>query len=164
MENVQFSQSAFKHGATEADIRKAFDTKQYDAELDGEDFKDKNLLIGFDRNASLIEVMYNAIDNDTARVFHAMKCRKTYVELLEEKGTKMKDLTEKEYDELDEFVTKTTPEVKANGTGFISRREVRLMGLSDLSVDYLLTKSEATKKTPAQIIDDLVHEKLAVSA
>jgi hypothetical protein len=76
----------------------------------------------------------------------------------------MKDLTEKEYDELDELVTKTTPEVKANGTGFISRREVRLMGLSDLSVDYLLTKSEATKKTPAQIIDDLVHEKLAVSA
>lgn len=76
---------------------------------------------------------------------------------------KMKDLTEKEYDELDELLTRTTPKVKANGTGFISRREVRLLGLNELSVDYLLTKSEATKKTPAQIIDDLVREKLIAS-
>ena len=77
---------------------------------------------------------------------------------------KMKDLTEKEYDELDELITKTTPKAKANGTGFVSRREVRLMGLDDLSVDYLLTKAEATKKTPAQVIDDLVREKLTASA
>jgi hypothetical protein len=33
---------------------------------------------------------------------------------------KMKDLTEKEYGELDELLTKTTPKVKANGTGFES--------------------------------------------
>jgi hypothetical protein len=76
----------------------------------------------------------------------------------------MKDLSENEYDELDEVLTKTTPRVKANGTGFVSRREVLLMGLSELSVDYLLTKSEATKRTPAQIIDDLVHEKVLASA
>jgi hypothetical protein len=75
----------------------------------------------------------------------------------------MNDLTEKEYDELDELLTKTTPRVKANGTGFVSRREVRLMGLSNLSIDYLLTRSEATKKTPAQIIDDLVREKIVAS-
>ena len=75
----------------------------------------------------------------------------------------MKDLTEKEYDDLDEIITNTMPKLKANGTGFISRREVRLMGLNELSVDYLLTKAEATKKTPAQIIDDLVREKLVAS-
>jgi uncharacterized DUF497 family protein len=80
---ILFSKSASKHGVTEADIRKAFDTKKYDAELDEEGFEDKYLLIGFDRNANLIEVMYNAIDNDTVRVFHAMKCRKVYFELLE---------------------------------------------------------------------------------
>ena len=83
---------------------------------------------------------------------------------LKRRNKKMKDLTEKEYDELDEFITKTTPKLKANGTGFISRRDVRLMGLNELSVDYLLTKAEATKKTPAQIIDDLVREKLVASA
>jgi len=79
------SQSALKHGVTEADIQKAFDTRKYDAELDGEGLENKYLLIGFDHNANLIEVLYNAIDNDTVRVFHAMKCRKTYIELLDVK-------------------------------------------------------------------------------
>jgi uncharacterized DUF497 family protein len=82
---IRYSQSAFKHDVTKADIQKAFDTKKYDAEMDGEGFEYKYLLIGFDRNANLIEVMYNAIDNDTVRVFHAMKCRKAYIELLKTK-------------------------------------------------------------------------------
>ena len=82
---ILFSQSAFKHGVTEADIKKAFDTKKYDAEMDGEGLEGKFLLIGFDCNANLIEVAYNDIDNDTVRVFHAMKCRKVYVELLKAK-------------------------------------------------------------------------------
>ena len=82
---ILFSQSAFKHGVTEADIQKAFETRKYDAELDGEDLEEKYLLIGFDCNANLIEVAYNEINNDTIRVFHAMKCRKVYVELLETK-------------------------------------------------------------------------------
>jgi len=82
---ILFSQSAFKHGVTEADIRKAFDTKKYDAELDVVGLEEKYLLIGFDCNANLIEVAYNEIDSDTVRVFHAMKCRKVYVELLEAK-------------------------------------------------------------------------------
>ena len=80
---ILFSQSAFKHGVTEADILKAFDTKKYDAALDGEGLDDKYLLIGFDISANLIEVMYNAIENDTVRVFHAMKCRKIYIGLLD---------------------------------------------------------------------------------
>jgi hypothetical protein len=37
------------------------------------------------------------------------------------------------------------------------------MGLDDLSIDYLITKSEATKKSPAQIIGELIREKIAVS-
>jgi hypothetical protein len=82
---ITFSRSAFKHDVTKADIRKAFETKKYDAELDGEGLEDKYLLIGFDCNANLIEVMYNAIAIDTVRVFHAMKCRKAYVDLLEAK-------------------------------------------------------------------------------
>ncbi|MDR1796056.1 MAG: hypothetical protein LBR44_01210 [Clostridiales Family XIII bacterium] len=76
----------------------------------------------------------------------------------------MKDLSEKEYDELDDLLTKTTPKVKANGTGYISRREVQLLGLNSLSVDYLLARAEATQKSPAQIIDELVLEKIAASA
>ena len=74
----------------------------------------------------------------------------------------MPDLTEEEYDALDEYWTENTPKVGPNGTGFVSRREARLFGLDDLSADYLLTKAIADHKTPAQIINEMVRERLVV--
>jgi hypothetical protein len=44
-----------------------------------------DLLMGFDRNANPIEVLYNVIDEDTIKVFHAMKCRNVYVPLIKRK-------------------------------------------------------------------------------
>ena len=83
---IRYRQSAFKHGVTEADIHTAFRTKEYDAEFDEPDMIDKHLLIGFDRNANLIEVLYTNIDDDTVRVFHAMKCRKRFKQLIRNGG------------------------------------------------------------------------------
>jgi hypothetical protein len=79
---IRFRQSAFKHDVTEEDIRYAFVTREYDAELDEPGAINKHLLIGFDRKANLIEIMYNVIDDNTVRVFHAMKCRDTFIALL----------------------------------------------------------------------------------
>ena len=76
----------------------------------------------------------------------------------------MNEMTEKEYDALDELWTGTTPHIKANGTGYISHRAFKSMGLDELSLDYLLTKAEATKSSPAHIIDELIREKLAALA
>jgi uncharacterized DUF497 family protein len=82
--DLKFSQSAFKHGVNETDIRKAIDTAKYDGCLkDAEDAENKRLLIGFDRNANPLEIFYNVLDNDTIRVFHAMKCRNVFKHLLE---------------------------------------------------------------------------------
>jgi len=75
----------------------------------------------------------------------------------------MPDLTEEEYDVLDEYWTKNTPKVGPNGMGFVSRREARLFGLDDLSADYLLTKVIADHKTPAEIINEMVRERLAAA-
>jgi hypothetical protein len=75
----------------------------------------------------------------------------------------MPDLTEEEYDALDEYWTKNTPKVGPNGTGFVSRREARLFGIDDLSADYLLTKAIADHKTPAEIINEMVRERLAAA-
>ena len=60
---------------------------KYDAvfEEDDPDAEDKHLLIGFDRKANLIEVLYNVIDEDRIRVFHAMKCRPAYIRLLRDR-------------------------------------------------------------------------------
>jgi hypothetical protein len=85
---IEFNPSAFKHGATETDIYRAFDTAKYDGwfnEGEGQD-KDKYLLIGFDRKGNPIEILYNIIDNETINVFHAMKCRNIYYHLIPKEG------------------------------------------------------------------------------
>jgi hypothetical protein len=79
---ITFSQSAFKHGVSKGDIRRAFTLKLLDHPVEGEE--EKNLLIGFDTHANLIELLYNVVDDDTIRVFHAMPCRNTFIALLDE--------------------------------------------------------------------------------
>ncbi|MHC6204020.1 hypothetical protein ACYULU_12600 [Breznakiellaceae bacterium SP9] len=78
---VRFIPSAFKHGVTEANIRHAILNWKYDDVL--EDDPDKRLLIGFDSNANLLEIIYNDIDGEAIRVFHAMKCRDALLPLLD---------------------------------------------------------------------------------
>jgi hypothetical protein len=79
-------------------------------------------------------------------------------------GRKMKDLTDEEYDALDEKWTKTTPKVGPNGSGFFSRHKAaRTVTIDDLSADYLMIKAMDTHKTPAEIISEMVQERIAAS-
>jgi hypothetical protein len=78
---VKFVPSAFKHGVTEENIRHAILNWKYDDTF--EDEPEKHLLIGFDSNANLLEIMYNVIDEQNLKVFHAMKCRDTFLSLIE---------------------------------------------------------------------------------
>ena len=71
-----FNDSAFKHGVTEADIRMAFSRPLFDGLIEGYD--NKFLLTGFDTRGNMLEIMYNFVDEHTAYVFHAMRCRKVY--------------------------------------------------------------------------------------
>ena len=77
-------QSAFKHGITEEDIKWAFNTAKYDRLVEGYD--NKYLLIGFDIQGNLIEVIYSDLGENIASVFHAMKCRKALIPLLPQRG------------------------------------------------------------------------------
>jgi hypothetical protein len=70
----------------------------------------------------------------------------------------MAEMTKEEYDALDELWTKNTPKVGPTGSGFISQREGRLMGLDRLSVNYLMTESKATHKSPVEIIGSLIRK------
>ncbi|GMO57866.1 MAG: hypothetical protein Ta2G_17810 [Termitinemataceae bacterium] len=73
---VTFKSTAFKHGVEKTDIYNAFDTFIYEEPM--EDFINKYLLLGFDTQANLLEIMYNRINVDTINVFHAMPCRKAW--------------------------------------------------------------------------------------
>jgi len=83
-EEFVFKPSAFKHGITEADIRHAFKRRVFDHALS--EAENKNLLLGLAHDGSLLEIMYNVLDSDIINVFHAMKCRKSYLALLRVRG------------------------------------------------------------------------------
>ena len=83
---IEFNQAAFTHNVTEDDIRFAFDTARYDGSIDEDETDNKYLVIGFDRNANPLEIMYNVIDDNTINVFHAMKCRKNLLHLIKTRG------------------------------------------------------------------------------
>jgi len=78
--DIKFSKSAFKHGITVADIKRAVINVLYDDILD--EANDKHLLMGFACNGNLLEILYNVIDDNTIRVFHAMKCTDEFIKLL----------------------------------------------------------------------------------
>ena len=77
---IECAKSAFRHGIKEADIHHAILHPVYDEIQDSGD--DKHLLLGFDHSMNLLEIAYNVIDEYTFKVFHAMKCRNSYYELL----------------------------------------------------------------------------------
>jgi len=83
---IEFNQAAFNHSITEDDIRFVFDTAKFDGTIEEDETDNKHLVIGFDRNANPIEVMYNVIDENTINVFHAMKCRKMFLQFLKTRG------------------------------------------------------------------------------
>jgi hypothetical protein len=80
-----------------------------------------------------------------------------------EHETKFHDLTDEEYDRLDEKWTKTTPKVGPNGSGFFSQRKAaaRTVTIDDFSADYLMVKAMDTHKTPAEIISELIRKEMA---
>ncbi|GHU46632.1 hypothetical protein FACS1894200_00590 [Spirochaetia bacterium] len=76
----------------------------------------------------------------------------------------MAELTEEDYDALDEEFTKNPPNIDPSrkGTGFFTQHKTlgRTITVDTLSADYLMTKAIATHKTPAQIVGELVRKEL----
>jgi uncharacterized DUF497 family protein len=80
---IVFVPSAFKHEVSEENIRGVLLNHLADGIIE-EDDETKYLSIGFDKSGNLLEIMYNFIDKQTIKVFHAMKCRKQFYEKLKE--------------------------------------------------------------------------------
>ena len=81
--NIIINESALKHkDITEDDILRALALPLVDRLMPV--YRNKYLLIGFDRKGSLLEIMYNIRTDGSYNVFHAMKCRKEFYYLVEE--------------------------------------------------------------------------------
>ena len=77
----------------------------------------------------------------------------------------MKDLSDEEYARLAEKWTKTTPKVGPNGSGYFSQRKAsaHTVTIDDFSANYINTKAMAEHKTPAEIVSEMVHERIAAA-
>ena len=77
----------------------------------------------------------------------------------------MAKMTDEEADYFDEYYTKKPPTPGPNGTGFFiqKRRSALSVTVDDVSAKWLINKATSSSKTPADIINELVMEKIAVS-
>jgi len=74
----------------------------------------------------------------------------------------MARMTEEEADALDEYYTKNPPKVDPSKKGGIFTRQRELLNiLDDVSADYIMSRSISTKKMPAQIIGEMVRERIS---
>jgi len=76
----------------------------------------------------------------------------------------MSEMTDEEADYWDELFTKNPPKADPNRKGgyFTSQRKL-LDVLDSATADYIVNCALQTQKLPAQIIGDLVREKIAAS-
>lgn len=73
------------------------------------------------------------------------------------------DMTDEEYAALDALLTRETPELTSIPGVFASQRAF-LSCLDVVSSNYIITRAEATKQTPAQIIGKMVRKEIAAAA
>ena len=77
----------------------------------------------------------------------------------------MARMTEEEADALDEYYTKNPPKVDPSKKGGIFTRQRELIDILDgVSADYIMSHSTLTNKMPAQIIGEMVRERISASA
>jgi len=72
-------------------------------------------------------------------------------------------MTEEEADALDEELTRTIPRVNFNKPDVFIRQRELLNILNPTAADYIMTRALSTNKTPAQIIGELVGERIAAT-
>jgi len=72
-------------------------------------------------------------------------------------------MTEEEADALDEELTHTIPRVNFSKPDVFIRQRELLNMLNPTAADYIMTRALSTNKTPAQIIGELVGERIAAT-
>jgi hypothetical protein len=76
----------------------------------------------------------------------------------------MSEMTDEEADYWDELFTKNPPKVDPNRKGGYFTRQRELLDVLDrATADYIVNRALQMQKLPAQIISDLVREKIAAS-
>jgi hypothetical protein len=76
----------------------------------------------------------------------------------------MARMTEEEAWALDDEVTRNPPTVAGKPGGFFTDRSDRMVILDQFSMGYIKSAAEAENKTPAEIIGEMIRERVAASS
>ena len=76
----------------------------------------------------------------------------------------MSDMTEQEAWELDERLTKTTPEVSPTVEGPFIKHCNMMVILDQLSAQYLTAKMLSTNQSPTEIISGMIRREMGLSS
>jgi hypothetical protein len=77
----------------------------------------------------------------------------------------MADMTDEEYDALDELWTKTIPPIKKGaGGGFFTEHRAQMVVLDELTARILNAKAIATRQTPSELVASMVRRELAAAS
>ena len=72
----------------------------------------------------------------------------------------MAHMTEEEAARLDEKYTQTTPAIDTEKPGLFARQKDMVVVLDEFSARYLSSKMIATKRSPSELISDMVRNEL----
>ena len=76
----------------------------------------------------------------------------------------MPDMTNEEYDALDEYYTKNPPKLSGNGkSGFFAKHCGNVIFIDNLSAKWLRVKAEADNTTVEEIISKLVYKEITAA-
>jgi len=82
--DVHFTESAFKHGISEVDIRHAKNRAIKIIEFFDESDRERILMIGPDQTGNLLELLMAINPDSSLKIFHAMRLRPKFEELIYE--------------------------------------------------------------------------------
>jgi hypothetical protein len=75
----------------------------------------------------------------------------------------MRDMTDEEYDALDEELTKTVPKFGHTGTGFFSRKGSYVIFIDEATAKILNAKAMASRQTPSEVAAAILRKELIVN-
>ncbi|MDR0497528.1 MAG: hypothetical protein LBH42_07935 [Treponema sp.] len=73
------------------------------------------------------------------------------------------DMTDEEYDALDELLTKTTPKLRKGEGGFFTEHRARMLLLDEVTVRILDARAKAVHQTPSEFVTQLIRKDLAAA-
>lgn len=79
---MKVHRSALKHGVSSEDAVQAADWSQWIEPLEDDDWQHRELRLGFDTQARLLETVVLVFESGEELVIHAMPARKQFLELL----------------------------------------------------------------------------------